>query len=139
MAQSDQVNKVLKMFPGAVLLSEATPEQLDELQERIQKRRGNTVSPIRRKEADSRLLDAWADFLEPHFANGHSTHFTGTYSDSYGYSHGLMLVRNVMRDFVAFRRTLLKHGMPTCPGCIGVEYHPSGRSILHLHALLGGS
>jgi len=135
----EEYKRIHRAFPGAVILSVATPEQLEELGERQQSRRGVSGGPPLRPQAERRLLDSWGDFLAPHFADGNAVHFTGTYSDEYGYSHGLMLVRNVMSDFVAFRRTLTRHELPSTPGCVGVEYHPSGRKILHLHALLGGS
>jgi len=46
-----------------------------------------------------------------------------------------MLPRNVLKDFAAFWRSL--HRGPEALVC-GVEHHPSGRQILHLHALLSG-
>jgi hypothetical protein len=61
---------------------------------------------------------------------------TGTYSDAYGYSHGVMLARNVIKDFRAFLRSI---GRLSEPACIGVERHPTtDRDILHFHALVGG-
>jgi hypothetical protein len=61
---------------------------------------------------------------------------TGTYSDGYGYSHGLMLPRNVMTDFAR----AIEHERPGVflPRCIGVEEHNSGRAVLHFHAMIGG-
>jgi hypothetical protein len=81
-------------------------------------------------------VDSWADFLDPHFGNGGACNLTGTYSDEYGYSHGLMLPRNVITDFRAFLRS---QGLIGRSYCIGVEYHPTThRAILHFHAMISG-
>jgi hypothetical protein len=81
----------------------------------------------------------WIDLLSPHF-NDDSVNLTGTYSDSYGESHGLMLSRNVMRDFA--RVIQAERPGVFLPSCIGVELAPqgraAGRSILHFHAMIGG-
>jgi len=75
---------------------------------------------------------AWCEWLSPLFTNG-GIYFTGTYSDTYGYPHGLMLTRNVHRDF---RRFLKDQALPGRWVC-GVEPHRD-RAILHLHAVLEG-
>jgi len=121
-------------FPGAVIITQATPEYLEDLEDRASRRR--SPKPIKRAKQDTELLNAWAGMLAPHFANGQAVHFTGTYSDDYGYRNGLMLARNVQRDF---RRFLKDMGWDDRAFCIGVEVHKSGRAILHLHALIGGS
>lgn len=136
----DSTRALLKQFPGAVVLGQATPDELAELDAAAARKYGTRgTQPVKRSRANTALLNAWASLLAPHFANGGAVHFTGTYSDTYGYAHGLMLVRNVMKDFEAFRRVLVAHKLPASPGCIGVEVHPSGRDILHLHALVGGT
>lgn len=124
----------LRTFPGAVITSQASPDYLKDIEQRAKRRRA--PKPIKRPQNDSEMLDAWADMLAPHFTDGQAVHFTGTYSDEYGYSHGLMLARNVQRDFKAF---LKGNGWDDRPYCIGVEVHDSKRAILHLHALIGGS
>jgi len=121
-------------FPGAVIITQATTDYLEDLEDRAALRRG--TKPLKRPKKESDLLNAWAKMLSPHFANGAAVHFTGTYSDEYGYRNGLMLARNVQRDF---RRFLKDMGWGDRPFCIGVEVHESGRAILHLHALIGGS
>lgn len=78
--------------------------------------------------------DAWICWLGPHFENGSAAYFTGTYSDEYGFPHGLMLARNVHADF---RRFLNRHGYSDNEYIIGVEKHQY-RDILHLHAIIGG-
>lgn len=130
---------VQRFAPGSIIVSQASASDLEALQARIDAKSARRSTPPRRSARDSALLDAWGDWLAPRFANGSSVHFTGTYSDEYGYSHGLMLVRNVIKDFQAFRGVLERYKLPSSPGCIGVEYHPqTHRAILHLHALLGG-
>jgi hypothetical protein len=83
--------------------------------------------------------DGWADFLAPHFAAG-ACNFSGTYCDGYGYSHGLMASRNVLKDFAAFKREL---GWGSATDCCGVEHAPqgvsSGRPILHFHGMIAGA
>jgi len=61
-------------------------------------------------------------------------YFTGTYSDDYGTRHGLMLPRNVHKDF---RRWLVEQGLTAHPFINGVEHHKY-RDILHLHAVVQG-
>jgi hypothetical protein len=58
--------------------------------------------------------------------------FTGTYSDAYGYSHGLMLPRNAQADF---RRFLKSQGLGDASFACAVEDHAC-RAIVHLHALI---
>lgn len=77
--------------------------------------------------------DAWCHWVAPHFTANDSAYLTGTYSDEYGYCNGLMLVRNVHKDF---RNYLLSVGF-TGKYIVGVEQHQY-RDILHLHAILEG-
>jgi hypothetical protein len=124
--------------PGAVRLGRLSEDALADLENRAIARKFPDALP--RRVADTSLVESWADFLAPHFAQGEACNLTGTYSDAYGYPHGLMLARNVIKDFEAFRRLLGRH---TSPACIGVELAPqgrlSGRPILHFHAMLGGT
>lgn len=78
--------------------------------------------------------DAWIQWLQPVFAGRDSCYFTGTYSDEYGYCNGLMLQRNVHKDFVRF---LDSFGFDR-RWVVGIEQHQY-RDILHLHAILEGS
>ena len=97
--------------------------------------RRHAVQPQPRCKADRAILEGWADLLAPMFATGGCCNLTGTYSDQYGYGHGLMLARNVIKDFRAFCRD---QGRLSESACIGVERHPSGRDVLHFHAIIGG-
>jgi hypothetical protein len=89
-----------------------------------------------RSVANEAVLEAWVQLLGPHFDATTSMNLTGTYSDSYGESNGLMLVRNVARDF----RWAIAHERPGefLPWCIGIEHHRTGRNVLHFHAMVGG-
>jgi hypothetical protein len=118
---------------SAVLLGQATEEELDDLRIRGLARR--RPDPLPRNVANQAVLDGWVSLLSPHF-DGDSVNLTGTYSDGYGYSHGLMLPRNVMTDFAR----AIEHERPGVflPRCIGVEEHNSGRAVLHFHAMVGG-
>lgn len=77
--------------------------------------------------------EAWIRWLAPRFPGG-SAYFTGTYSDEYGYPHGLTLARNVHHDFRRFlvERELMGHAFIN-----GVEQHRY-RDVLHLHAIIAG-
>jgi hypothetical protein len=75
---------------------------------------------------------AWVDWVSPRFGEG-AAYFTGTYGDEYGFSHGLMLARNVHNDF----RRFLKERDLLADFICGVEQHRY-RDILHLHAVLAG-
>lgn len=77
---------------------------------------------------------AWIAWLEPYFADNDSAYFTGTYADDYGFAHGLMLVRNVQKDFERFCEwAQIGDRDYVC----GVEPHRF-RDILHLHAVIEG-
>lgn len=78
--------------------------------------------------------DQWIAWLAPVFAENDSLYFTGTYNDSYGVSHGCMLVRNVHKDFVRF---LEDHRLSGRRHVCGVESHRY-RDVLHLHAIIEG-
>lgn len=77
--------------------------------------------------------DAWVAWLAPVFSDCDALYFTGTYSDEYGLAHGLMLQRNVFKDFERFLESFEYEGRYI----IGVERHQY-RDILHLHAILEG-
>lgn len=119
---------------GAVVVGELDVQRRADLEDRALRRRPPGCLP--RSAANQDLLDSWVGMLAPHFDADGSVNLTGTYSDGYGYSNGLMLVRNVMRDF----RRALNHERPgdTAPCCIGVEQHRTHRAILHFHAMIGG-
>ena len=77
--------------------------------------------------------EAWVRWLAPRFPGG-AAYFTGTYSEDYGLSQGLMLARNVHHDF---RRFLVECGLMGAEFITGVEQHKY-RDVLHLHAIIGG-
>lgn len=78
--------------------------------------------------------EAWVEWLSPRFADNGSAYFTGTYSDDYGEPHGLMLARNVHKDF---RRFLDELGLDERDFINGVEQHRY-RDVLHMHAIVQG-
>lgn len=104
---------------------------------------GTPAAPAQRPPAqttDSLLLapgatprDAWIQWLSPVFSGNDSCYFTGTYSDDYGYANGLMLVRNVHKDFQRFLESFDFQGR----FIVGVEHHQY-RDVLHLHGVLEG-
>lgn len=77
--------------------------------------------------------DAWVAWLAPRFAGNASCYFTGTYSDDYGVPNGLMLQRNVHKDFARFLESFEYQG----DYVVAVEQH-AFRDVLHLHAILAG-
>lgn len=77
--------------------------------------------------------EAWVRWLAPRFPQG-SAYFTGTYTDDYGTAHGLMLARNVHKDF---RRFLVERALTGHEFICGVEQHRY-RDVLHLHAVIHG-
>jgi len=77
--------------------------------------------------------EAWIEWLSPVFKDNQSMYFTGTYSDEYGFAHGLMKQRNVFKDF---ERYLDLFGFQK-RYVVAVERHRY-RDILHLHAVLEG-
>lgn len=82
------------------------------------------------------VREAWIDWLSPRFPTG-SAYITGTYSDSYGFAHGLMLPRNVHKDV---KRFLSEHGFLSLDDrdyICGVEAHRY-RDILHWHGIISG-
>lgn len=119
---------------SAVLLGHLTDDELVNLDARAFARR--RPDPLPRNVANQAVLDGWVALLSPHFDADGSVNLTGTYSDAYGISHGLMLPRNVVADFLR----ALEHVRPgeRLPWCIGVERHNTGRDVLHFHAMVGG-
>jgi len=69
-----------------------------------------------------------------HMTGSGDCFFTGTYSDPYGYAHGLMKSRNVIKDFERF---LVSQELENHNWVCAVEVHVF-RDILHLHALISG-
>lgn len=130
----------VRMFPatretaGAVLCRPASEGELQDLRERAMRRR--RPEPLPRSVANQELLNAWVTYLGPHFDTCAAANVTVTYSDTYGYSHGLMLVRNVERDLERLVREL---GRESDSWVAGIEYHPTThRAILHAHMMVGG-
>src|SRR5450759_5857716 len=101
--------------------------------EELRDRRTAGIYQERSEPRPNPVLDAWVGLVAQHMGLEDVCFFTGTYRDDYGYSHGLMLARNVQADFKRFLRELELSGDWTN----SVEPHPSGRDILHCHALVG--
>lgn len=78
------------------------------------------------------LQAAWCQMVQDRMSGQGDVFFTGTYSDEYGYAHGLMLSRNIIKDFERF---LTSQGLETHNWVCAVEKHKY-RDILHLHALI---
>jgi len=109
--------------------------ELEDLAERAIARR--RPEPLPRNQANQAVLDGYVGMFSPHFDGGGAMNLTGTYTDGYGYAHGLMLPRNIIKDFRAF----IDQERPGVfdPWLIGVEAHNTGRDILHFHAMVGGT
>jgi len=79
------------------------------------------------------VRDAWVNWLAPNFT-GNAAYITGTYSDEYGFPHGLMKARNVHKDVRNWLKVIdLKDAHFIC----GVEEHRY-RDILHWHGIIAG-
>lgn len=79
---------------------------------------------------------AWCDWLTPRFGNG-SAYITGTYSDEYGFPHGLMLPRNVHKDVLRFMSDGGFLDLENRSYICGVEKHRY-RDVLHWHGIIAG-
>jgi len=77
--------------------------------------------------------DAWIAWLSPVFQGNDSCYFTGTYRDDYGLANGLMLQRNVFKDWTRFLEDAHFHGRYI----VAAEKHQY-RDVLHLHAIIEG-
>jgi hypothetical protein len=119
--------------PGGVVVYQADGAYLEDLASRAIERQRPGSLP--RSKGNQKVLDAWETFLGPHFDATCAVNLTGTYRNDYGYSHGLMLARNVVVDFL---RVLKHEQVGEVPWCIGTEQHRTGRDILHFHAMVGG-
>lgn len=120
---------------SAVLIGNADRVEIE--RSRIRGERRRRPDPLPRNVSNQAVLDSWVTLLAPHFDAAGAVNLTGTYSDSYGQSHGLMLARNVVTDFTR----AIAHQRPDdkfLPWCIGVEQHNTGRDVLHFHAMVGG-
>jgi hypothetical protein len=93
------------------------------------------VEPPRMPGVPDMLRDAWVGFIQDHLGVEDVCFFSGSYSNEYGYPNGLMLARNVQRDF---KRFLAAYGFDDREWTCSIEKHPSGRDVLHLHALISG-
>jgi hypothetical protein len=78
------------------------------------------------------IVEAWVQLVRDNLAGCPLVFFTGTYSDEYGMSHGLMLTRNVQADF---RRALRDADLNDARYVNAVEPHRL-RAVLHCHALI---
>jgi len=84
---------------------------------------------------DDPLQEAWCSMVQEHMSGDGDCFFTGTYSDGYGYAHGLMKSHNVLKDF---KRFLASVDLDTSSWVCAVELHKF-RDILHVHALISGA
>lgn len=81
---------------------------------------------------------AWIEWLSPTFSGNESCYFTGTYSDAYGAPYGLMLPRNVVKDWKRFIEGDTGFlDLDKRKYIIGIEKH-AYRDILHLHGIIEG-
>lgn len=90
----------------------------------------------RRGTAATDVRGAWVDWLTPRFPSG-SAYVTGTYSDEYGFPHGLMLPRNVHKDVQRFMTEGGFLSLAERSYICGVEKHRY-RDILHWHGIISG-
>lgn len=121
--------------PRAVIVSHAAGDELQRMRAEMGAAQAASAAaaaarPLR---ADP-VRDAWIEMLLPHFSDADCCFFTGTYSDEYGYPHGLMLPRNALADF---RRFLADEGYQDNAWVVCAEPHQC-RPIWHHHALLAG-
>lgn len=121
---------------GALVISAASPADLERIEAGALRRGLRSESAaVPAAISDRTLVNQWVTFLWPLFSGSTALNMTGTYSDDYGYSHGCMLPRNVEADFKRFLRSI---GRSSVPWVLGIERHPSGRDVLHFHAMIGG-
>lgn len=119
-----------------VIVGRLSESDLESFADRVQVRHSDRfVGSDPEREPDP-LLVAWCALIALRFSGDGHTFFTGTYSDPYGESHGLMHSRNVIRDF---RRFLKDAGLDDRDWVCAVEKNPSGRLILHCHCLIAGA
>lgn len=84
------------------------------------------------------VRDTWVRWLAPHFADNDSCYFTGTYSDDYGVPYGLMLPRNVVKDWLRFLDGDTGFlDLTERKFIIGIEKH-AFRNVLHFHGIIEG-
>lgn len=98
-------------------------------------RRREQISANPRLEVQDPVLKSWVTMVSDKLGDLPLVFFTGTYSDAYGMSHGLMLPRNVQADF---KRALRDAGLADRRYINAVEPHRL-RSVLHCHALIEAS
>lgn len=111
--------------------------QLDGLQhelaiERIDARHAGRFVGVPTEHRVDPLQDAWCAMVQDHMSGEGDCFFTGSYSDGYGYPHGLMKSHNVIKDFERF---LVANELDLANWVCAVELHKY-RDILHLHALI---
>jgi hypothetical protein len=117
---------------GLVVGRRVDPSLFDEMRERRAQEIA-AMPPLRHDRPGDKVRDAWVAMVSERLGDERVCFFTGSYRDDYGYANGLMLARNVQRDF---KRFLAAYGYDDCDWVCAVEKHPSGRDVLHLHALL---
>lgn len=93
-------------------------------------RGGSPVEMVQGVVTPRRVRQAWIEWLAPHFPDG-CLYVTGTYSDEYGFAHGLTHPRNVFKDVQRFLQSI---GFED-EFIMGVEPHLF-RDVLHWHGVL---
>lgn len=111
-----------------------TESELEDLIERTNSKRVASLAGCNSSRQSSALELAWCDMVESRMSGSGDCFFTGSYSDSYGYAHGLMKSHNVIKDFIRF---MTYQGLEDHNWVCAVELHKY-RDILHLHALISG-
>jgi len=98
------------------------------------RKRYQGLAGVQSHEQQDPVTLAWVELVRDNLARDGQelVFFTGTYSDEYGMSHGLMLPRNVQADF---KRALKAAGLEDAGFICSVEPHRL-RSVLHCHALI---
>lgn len=121
--------------PAEVRRSLMLGARLEIAQEEAAATRLGNIASLQEPRVDA-VRDAWVRLIAEHMDTSEGAFCTLTYSDGYGYPHGLMLARNCLADW---RRFLKSQGLslPANPWTCCIERHQE-RDILHLHALLGG-
>ena len=98
------------------------------------RKRYQGLAGVEGRQQEDPVTLAWVELVRQNLARDGQplVFFTGTYSDEYGMSHGLMLPRNVQADF---KRALKAAGLGDAGFICSVEPHRL-RSVLHCHALI---
>jgi hypothetical protein len=120
-----------KVVPAQVETRFAGAVDLEDLHERCKAKR--FISSVTQDVEPDPVMTAWVETIYLRMGIRNVCFFSGSYSDKYGYPHGLMLPRNVQADF---KRALADYGFANRDWFDAVEAHKTGRDVLHCHALI---